>query len=88
MCRNGQDTETQMTPREFNRLPLLLTRAQLIAAGIPPKSISVLVAAGRLPGVRLTGPTGKRKYFKQSAAKILGLTEDHIQLHENHNAPP
>lgn len=59
-----------MTPEEFQSLPLLLRRYDVIAAGISRKDIPKLVASGQLE-IWFAKPNGKAYFRKESVARLL-----------------
>ena len=62
----------ERTAENFRRLPLLLSRAEIVYWGIARESIAELAASGELTFTRFR-PNGRRRYHKLAVAKLLGF---------------
>lgn len=62
-----------MTQAEFDRMPMLLRRAQIVGMlGINSRSFTELVTTGKIRAVRLKNG-GINRFLKQDVARMLNL---------------
>ena len=61
-----------MTQEEFDDMPLLLTRSDLQACGLPKDVVYHLIESGALSPFK-SRKNGYKKYYKHEVAKILKL---------------
>lgn len=62
-----------MTRLEFEKLPFLLRRHDVVATGISPKAINALLASGQLTCIPLR-KHGQKYFHRAQLAKLLGFT--------------